>query len=124
MRPFGLRSNHVMCLYHLGKNPGGITLTRLAESCREDKGAVSRCVAQLIQQGYVCGDFPENKRSYRTKLYLTEEGRSVAEQINSRIYDIMVNGGDGLTDEQRTNLYAALEIIVNNLTRYIEDREE
>ena len=58
MKPFGLRANHVMCLYHLGKNPQGLTVTQVAESCKEDKAAVSRCLSQLVERGLVQGDFP------------------------------------------------------------------
>lgn len=124
MRPFGLRSNHVMCLYHLGKNPEGLTVTQLADCCREDKGAVSRCISQLLRRGLVCGDFPESKRSYRTKLRLTEEGWELVSQLYARVDAAMAGGGDGLTEEQRSTLYTVLETIINNLSRYIEDREE
>ena len=123
MKPFGLRANHVMCLYYLGKNPQGLTVTEVAETCREDKAAVSRCLSQLIEKGLVGGDFPENKRSYRTKLTLTESGRELTQQIDQRIDSAMIGGGSGLTEEQRSHFYAAMEIIVNNLSRYIASRE-
>lgn len=124
MKPFGLRANHVMCLYYLGKNPDGLTVTQLAETCKEDKAAVSRCLAQLVERELVCGNFPENKRSYRTKLFLTESGRELVQHIYHRVDAAMVGGSNGLTDEQRDNLYAAMEIIISNLARYIELREE
>lgn len=124
MRPLGLRPNHAMCLYYLGRNPEGLTVTQLAEATREDKAAVSRCVSQLVQRGLVCGNFPENRRSYRTKLHLTQEGQALVEQIYTRVDAAVAGGGSGLTENQRTDLYAAMEIIINNLSRYIEDREE
>ncbi len=124
MKPFGLRANHVMCLYYLGKNPQGLTVTQMAEVCKEDKAAVSRCLAQLVERGLVRGDFPENKRSYRTKLTLTDSGRELAQKVYQKIDDAMIGGGSGLTQEQREHFYAAMEIIINNLSRYIADREE
>ena len=30
----------------------------------------------------------------------------------------------GMTQEQRENFYATMELIINNLSRYIADREE
>lgn len=124
MKPFGLRANHVMCLYYLGKNPEGLTVTQLAEVCKEDKAAISRCVAQLLERQLIGGNFPENKRSYRTRLTLTAPGREMASKIYERV-DAAVNGGStGLTDIQRENLYSALQIIIDNLARYTADREK
>ena len=124
MKPFGLRANHVMCLYYLGKNPQGLTVTQMAETCKEDKAAVSRCLSQLVERGLVRGDFPENKRSYRTRLTLTDAGQELVQKIYQKVDAAMVGGSSGLTDAQRENLYAAMEIIISNLSRYIADREE
>lgn len=124
MKPFGLRASHVMCLYHLGKNPQGLTVSQVAQACKEDKAAVSRCLAQLVERGLVWGDFPESKRSYRTKLMLTDSGRELAQKVYQKIDDAMIGGGSGLTQEQREHFYTAMEIIITNLSRYIADREE
>ena len=124
MKPFGLKANHVMCLYYLGKNPQGLTVTEMAETCREDKAAVSRCLSQLVSRGYVSGNFPENKRSYRTRLTLTEAGQELVEKIYQRVDAAMIGGGSGLMDDQRDNLYAAMELIIKNLSRYIAEREK
>ena len=124
MKPFGLRANHVMCLYHLGKNPQGLTVTQMAEACKEDKAAVSRCMAQLVERGLVQGTFPENKRSYRTRLTLTASGQELVAKIYQKVDAAMIGGSSGLTEAQRENLYAAMEIIINNLSRYIAAQEE
>lgn len=124
MKPFGLRANHVMCLYHLGKNPRGLTVTELAEACREDKAAVSRCLSQLLQRGLVGGNFPENKRSYRTRITLTASGRELVEQIYQKVDAALVGGSTGMTQQQRETFYATMELIIKNLSRYIVDREE
>ena len=124
MKPFGLRANHVMCLYHLGKNPQGLTVTQMAEACKEDKAAVSRCMSQLVERGLVQGNFPENKRSYRTRLTLTASGQELVAKIYQKVDAAMIGGSSGLTEAQRENLYAAMEIIINNLSRYIAAQEE
>ena len=124
MKPLGLKPGHVMCLYYLGKSSQGLTVTELAEACKEDKAAVSRCVSDLVQRGLAGGDFPENKRSYRTKLTLTPEGRALTQQVNQRIDQAVIGGGEGLTEQQRQTLYTALNIIIDNLARYIAERED
>lgn len=123
MKPFGLRAGHVMCLYYLGKNPDGLTATELTEACREDKAAISRSVSFLVERQLIRGDFAAHKRSYRTKLYLTDSGKELVETIDRRIDAAMTQGGSGLTDQQRKNFYEAMEIIIHNLAQYVEEKE-
>ena len=110
-----------MCLYHLGKHPEGLTATQLTELCKEDKAAISRTLSQLSAKGLVSCELPENKRSYRTLYYLTEEGSTVVKKIGSRIYSALAHGGDGMTEEQRVNLYDSLERISHNLEQYLAE---
>ncbi len=124
MKPLGLRANHVMCLYYLGKNPQGLTVTELVHASREDKAAVSRCVSDLLARKLVTGNFQENKRSYRTKLTLTEPGKQLVQQVYRRVDSAVAGGGEGLTPQQRETLYEAMEIIINNLARYLAQREK
>lgn len=124
MKPLGLRASHVMCLYYLGKSPQGLTVTELVNACKEDKAAVSRCVSDLVGRGLVSGNYPANKRSYRTKLTLTPEGRVLTQKVYQRVDEAMVGGGEGLSQQQRETLYTAMEIILHNLAQYIADHEE
>lgn len=121
MRPYGLRGNHVMCLYYLGKHPEGLTPRELTEVCREDKAAISRSTAQLIDKGLITGDFPEHKRAYRTKLVLTERGRELVHNFDRRIDAFLTTGSSGVTEEQRRCFYGAMEIITGNLSRYLTE---
>ena len=123
MKPMGLRANHVMCLYHLGKAPQGLTAAELTRACREDKAAVSRCIAQLTQRGLVSAE-AQAHRLYRAKLTLTPAGRALAEQLYCRVDSAVAGGGQGLTPQQRETLYAAMNIIIDNLSRYLAQREE
>ena len=36
----------------------------------------------------------------------------------------MSGGSSGMTQQQRENFYATMELIINNLSRYIAGREE
>lgn len=123
MKRFGLHAGHVMCLYYLGKYPEGLTVTQLAQICKEDKAAVSRSLSELVRRQFVSGDFPEGKRSYRTRLYLTASGRELVEQINRRVDAAVIGGGRGLTQPLRENLYSSMDLIIKNLSRYLADRE-
>lgn len=117
MQKFGLRGNHTMCLYYLGRHSEGLTATELTALCNEDKAAISRSLSQLSGKGLITCSVPEGKRAYRTLYFLTDSGREIVSRIDSRIEDILSGGGEGLTDEQRTGLYTAMETILNNLKK-------
>ena len=111
MGQLDLKAGYTMCLYHLGKHPEGLTATQLTELCKEDKAAISRTLSQLSAKGLVSCELPENKRSYRT----------LVKKIGSRIYSALAHGGDGMTEEQRVNLYDSLERISHNLEQYLAE---
>ena len=111
----GLRANHTMCLYSLKQHPGGITAAELALFCEEDKAAISRTLAELMERGYVLCEAPAGSKKYRAKLFLTEKGNAAACFIGERAQSIVEKGGEGLTSGQRENMYASLAIIAENL---------
>ena len=80
MQQFGLHAMHTMCLYYLNKNRQGLTSGQLTQLCREDKAAISRCLKQLTSLGYVYADKTDEKRTYRSLLYLTDEGKSLQKE--------------------------------------------
>lgn len=119
MKKLGLRAAHTMCLYYLGRHSEGLTSSQLTELCREDKAAVSRNLNELLAKGYVIREELENKRSYRSPYFLTEQGREIVQTINVKIAQVVFAGGHGLTREQRENFYEAMEIILKNLADYV-----
>lgn len=124
MQQFALKANHTMCLYYLGKHPEGLTATQLTQLCREDKAAISRCMNQLMEKGLIRSDVSTSKRSYRTLNYLTQDGETLVEKMNQRIAAALSYGGNGLTDEQRTAFYDHMELILKNLSDYLEEYEK
>ena len=66
---------------------------------------------------YYLGKHPEGL----TATQLTEEGNTVVKKISSRIYSALAHGGDGMTEEQRLNLYDSLERISHNLEQYLTE---
>ena len=53
MTEFGLKGTHVMCMYYLRQNPGGLTASQLCGLCAADTAALSRTVAELTSRGYI-----------------------------------------------------------------------
>ena len=121
MGQLDLKAGYTMCLYYLGKHPEGLTAKQLTELCKEDKAAISRTLSQLSDKGLVFCELPENKRSYRTLYYLTAEGKDAVYKIGARIREALVHGGDGMTEDQRNNMYDSLEKISANLEQYLKE---
>lgn len=115
MTEFGLKGTHVMVLFHLNRHGEGLTATQLCTLCAEDKAAISRTLADLVEKGYVCSPDDTGKRKYRALVQLTPAGEAVSEQIIALISQWVGTGGDGLTEQQRDTFYYALGVIANNL---------
>lgn len=122
MSAFGLRSSHVMCLFFLHQSEEGMTAAEISESSELDKGAVSRTVAELERLGLVLCERPESeeKRKYRAKIVLTEEGHKIAQKTNFIIEMAVDEAGNGLTPEEREIFYKGLVLIASNLHRLSE----
>ena len=121
MARFGLKGPHVSCLYYLGLD-GPQTAAELSERCDEDKAAVSRTLEFLLQNGYVTTE--AISRRYRSPLYLTDRGREVFAALQARIASMEDAASMGLTEEQRSKMYAALELICGNLERLCAAEQE
>lgn len=123
MEKYGLRGKHVMCLYYLGCHPEGLTAVQLTALCEEDKAAVSRTLAALVERGFVSSETAEGRRSYRSLHFLTDEGRATSKALNRSIAAALNYGGHGLTYEQWRNFCITVDRINNNLSQYIEDKD-
>lgn len=117
MTEFGLKGTHVMCLYYLRQNPAGLTASQLCGLCAEDKAAISRTVSELKTRGYIT---TLSEKAYRAMLTLTAAGQEVARKFDRLIDGWVTVGGDGLTDEERSDFYRSLFTILENLRTRIE----
>ena len=111
----GLRGNHVMCMYFLGKNSGGLTAAELCKLCNEDKAAVSRTILDLTQKGLVKPVEKASKRKYRTMIKLSEDGLELNEKLRGMIEQAVKKGSADFTDDERRIFYKVFFSIVNNL---------
>lgn len=119
MAEFGLKGAHVMCLFFLHQNPQGLTASRLCQLCAEDKAAISRTISSLQREGFIAS----SDKKYRALLQLTQKGNQVAQQFTQLIEQWVDFGGSGLSEEDRTTFYQALNLISNNLKTSIENNE-
>ena len=117
MTEFGLKGTHVMCMYYLRQNPGGLTASQLCGLCAEDKAAISRTVSELKSRGYIT---TLSEKAYRAMLTLTSAGQEIARKFDHLIESWVAIGGDGLSDEERTDFYRSLSAIAENLRTRIE----
>lgn len=117
MTEFGLKGTHVMCLYYLRQNPAGLTASQLCALCAEDKAAISRTVSELRSRGYIT---TLSQKAYRAMLTLTSAGQEIARKFDHLIEGWVTAGGDGLSDEERTDFYKSLATIADNLRSRIE----
>ena len=111
----GLKANYVMYLYYLGKEPEGLTAKELSSLCVEDKAAVSRTLADLIEKGFVKPSETDAGRKYRTKFILTPEGYQRNKQLNQAIAMAVSKASSSLNEEDREHFYRVLFDITNNL---------
>ncbi len=122
MRELGLRGVHVMILFHLHLHPEGLTQTRLATLCAEDKATISRAVQDLAESGVIASDSASpNHRN--VKLSLTKHGNELAGSLGERIKNAVEAGAAGLPDKARDLLYSMLERVNDNLAAYLATME-
>ena len=111
----GLKANHVMYLYHLGKKTEGLTAKELCKLCIEDKAAVSRTIVDLIKKGFVKPSETDSVRKYRTKFVLTPEGYERNKQLNEAIAMAVSKASSSLNEDDRETFYRVFFDITDNL---------
>lgn len=121
MSSFGLKGTQVMCIYFLTQHPEGLTATDLCGMCLEDKAGMSRILSDLEKEGLIYYDAPQQGKRYRTRILLTDVGKSTASEISALILHAVEAGGQGLDDTEREVFYRTLFQIADNLeTAYNE----
>lgn len=115
MAEFNLKSPHVSCLYYLYKMES-LTAKELCDICEEDKANVSRSIEFLEANGYIISKNKTGKR-YKSPLILTEKGKEAGNHLARKIDSILDTVSQGLSDEQRVNMYKSLSVICDNLQK-------
>ena len=116
----GLKANHVMCMYYLGKNPEGLTATQLCKLCIEDKAAISRTIVDLTKKEFVKPVESDSKRKYRTKIMLTQKGIEINKNFKEAISIAVSKASSNLSDVDREIFYRVFLHITDNLEMICE----
>lgn len=117
MKAFGLSGNHVMTLFYLSQYPNGVTASRLCQLVAVDKAAISRVLAELLEEGYVYYPELEGGKKYRTTVRLTEKGERVTEEFDKIICEVVQEASGELSEDERNAMYYGLDVISKNLEK-------
>ena len=114
MAKYDLKGAHAQYMLIMGQHPEGITAAQLCTVCEKDKAAISRAVAELEEAGMIVRRDPDGKR-YRSRLFLTEKGAVVAEDVSQTMHHAVSMISQGYDVEQREIFVNVLNRIAGNL---------
>ena len=118
---FGVKGVHTLWVYELLCHPEGMTASELAAQSMIDRSLISREIERLKEIGYIETDDNKGKRSYNTKIRLTEKGREVAASIGDIAMDVQTRANAGITDSDLEGFYRTLEKLHKNLAVIAEE---
>ena len=113
MARYGLGSTHTMCIRKLYSSKSGLTRTQLSDLCELDKAQVSRIIVELTQKGFV-SEGPGSS-NYKRRVILTNEGKRIAEEINSIVLQINNYVSAEIPHEDIETFYRVFDLIHKNL---------
>lgn len=120
MVKYGLKGSYVQYLTVMKRFPEGITAAQLCKLCDKNKAAVSRAISEMEEKAIITRNM-ESDNPYRARLVLTDAGKRAAEHVCEKAKRAVQEAGKGLDDEQRSVLYASLDLIANNLRSIAEN---
>ena len=121
MSEYDLKCPHVSCLYYL-YSEGPLTPKELSKICDQDKGALSRSIEDLVSEGLV--ENVNSGKKYKNPLQLTESGMEIGKKIAKKIDEVVFGVGQGVSDEERVNLFKSLNLISERLEKIVISTEE
>ena len=113
----GVKSVHVFWIYELSLHPEGLTAAEIASVSMVDRSLVSREIAALLKGGYVQSEDTGKKRSYNSRITLTDKGRDLAARITSEATRVQSMVDDGISEEELAGFYATLEKLYSNFAK-------
>ena len=122
MAEYGLKGSTAQCLCHIAGAEQGLNASELSEYLNIDKAQVSRCMAELVERGFVFRNEKEGKQ-YRQKYCLTSEGQLVAQDMIKTSLDIRAMITKGVKDEDAAAFHRVLDILCRN-SRMLQAEEE
>ena len=121
---FGVKGVHTLWVYELLCHPEGMTASELAAKSMIDRSLISREIEPLKAKGYITAEEVVGKRSYNTKIRLTEKGKVVAKRIGDMAIEIQKLADMGIDEEELIRFYVTLEKISGNLSSIADENEK
>ena len=109
----GVKSVHVFWIYELSLHPEGLTAAEIAAVSMVDRSLVSREIAALKKGGYVESEDSGKKRSYNSRITLTQKGKVLAQKITAEALTVQSKVDEGISDEELESFYTTLEKLYN-----------
>ena len=110
----GVKSVHVFWVYELYLHPEGLTAAEIAAVSMVDRSLVSREIETLKKNGYVASEDNGGKRSYNSRIRLTERGIELAERIKDMAIGVQAAADVGIGEEELESFYSTLEKLYVN----------
>lgn len=115
---FGLKGVHVLWVYQLYLHPHGLSSSELARKSGTDRSLISREISLLFEQDILMVKEEEGKRRYNQKLYLTEKGKQLAEEI-TRIVSMLQRELDAdIPEEDLETFYRVIGLFQKRLAQF------
>ena len=112
---FGVKGVHIFWVYELLSHPEGLSATELAASSKIDRSLISREISALEARGFITAEKQSGKRTYNSKLILTESGIAAAKKIKNIAMDFQDGANKGVDSDDLATFYTVLEKLYNNL---------
>ena len=113
LEKYGLKSIHFMILFYLEKAENGLTSKELINLTLEDKAAISRGIAALVDKGYV-----NYSKKYKSRITLTEEGKRISSELSLTQEKAVHVSGEGMNEEKKEMFYRCLKLVSKNLVTF------
>ena len=113
LEKYGLKSIHFMILFYLEKAENGLTSKELINLTLEDKAAISRGIASLVDKGYV-----NYSKKYKSRITLTEEGKRISSELSLTQEKAVHVSGEGMREEEKEMFYRCLKLVSKNLVTF------
>ncbi len=120
MAQYGLKGTNALCLCQILESEGGLTAGELSNLGEIDKAQVSRCMAELIEKGYVYREENEGRR-YKQRYCLTTEGEAVARDVKATLGRVRAAVSKDISDDDLDVFYGTLYKLCENFSELLEE---
>lgn len=121
MKPYGLRSSHIMCLLRISENEGGISSSELALACGVDKAFISRITFELTDKEYIT---KSSAHVYKTKFVLTEKGKEINNIINEATSLAIAEITRDISAEKMRTFYSVLSKLDSGISDILKKEND